>query len=93
MIEKILKPNGFVLYYQIANPDEPEGSPARYYQLTVSNEFWLHNGKDYGKICIGLDGKYDLNIDRAPVLSIVIENNASCGTPLAFGMNFYFAVF
>ncbi|CAG8736943.1 12029_t:CDS:2, partial [Rhizophagus irregularis] len=87
MIEKILKPNGFVLYYQIANPDEPEGSPARYYQLTVSNEFWLHNGKDYGKICIGLDGKYDLNIDRAPVLSIVIENNASCGTPLAFALS------
>ncbi|PKB97860.1 hypothetical protein RhiirA5_432384 [Rhizophagus irregularis] len=87
MIEKILKPNGFVLYYQIANPDEPEGSPARYYQLTVSNEFWLHNGKDYGKICIGLDGKYDLNIDRAPVLSIVIENNAGCGTPLAFALS------
>jgi hypothetical protein len=93
MIEKILKPNGFVLYYQIANPDEPEGSPARYYQLTVSDEFWLRNGRDYGKICVGLDGKYDLNIDRAPVLSIVVENNAGCGTPLAFGMNFYFAVF
>ncbi|CAB4408490.1 unnamed protein product [Rhizophagus irregularis] len=87
MVEKILKPNGFVLYYQIANPHEPEDSPARYYQLTVSDEFWLRNGRDFGKICIGLDGKYDLNIDRAPVLSIVVENNASCGTPLAFTLS------
>ena len=38
------------------------------------------------KNIIGLDGKYDLNIDHAPVLSIVVENNAGCGTPLAFGM-------
>jgi len=86
MVEKILKPNGFVLHYQIANPHEPENSPAKYYQLIVSDEFWLRNGRDFGKTCIGLDGKYDLNVDRAPVLSIVIENNAGCGTPLAFGM-------
>jgi hypothetical protein len=85
MVEKLLKPNGFVLHYQIANPNEPENSPARYYQLTVSDEFWLRNGRDFGKVCIGLDGKYDLNIDRAPVLSIIVENNAGCGTPLAFG--------
>jgi hypothetical protein len=88
MVEKTLKPNGFVLHYQIANPNEPENSPARYYQLTVSDEFWLRNGRDFGKICIGLDGKYDLNIDRAPILSIVVENNAGCGTPLAFGNYF-----
>jgi hypothetical protein len=31
MIEKILKPNGFVLHYQTANPSESENSPARYY--------------------------------------------------------------
>ena len=92
MVEKILKPNGFVLYYQVANSHEPENSSARYYQLTVSDEFWLRNGRDFGKICIGLDGKYDLNIDHAPVLSIVVENNAGCGTPLAFGMNFYYFI-
>ena len=87
MVENFLKPNGFVLHYQIANPDEPEDSSARYYQLTVSDEFWLRNGRDFGKICIGIDGKYDFNIDRAPVLSIVMENNAGCGMPLAFGNN------
>ncbi|GBC07762.1 hypothetical protein RclHR1_07680016 [Rhizophagus clarus] len=87
MIKKILKPNGFVLYYQMANPNEPEDSPARYYQLTVSDEFWLRNRRDFGKICVGLDGKYDPNIDRAPVLSIVVENNAGCRTPLAFALS------
>ena len=88
MVENILKPKGwFVLHYQIANQNEPENSPARYYQLTVSDEFWLRNGRDFGKICIGLDGKYDFNIDRAPVLSIVIKNSAGCGIPLAFGNN------
>src|SRR5687768_1571713 len=39
MIEKILKPNGFVLHYQVASPDEHESSLARYYQLTVSDDF------------------------------------------------------
>lgn len=52
MVEKLLKPSGFVLYYQIANLHEPEDSPSRYYQLTVSDEFWLQNGRDFGKICI-----------------------------------------
>jgi hypothetical protein len=58
IVKKLLKP-GFVLHYQIAKPNEPENSPARYYQLTVSDEFWLYNGRDFGKVCIGLDGKYD----------------------------------
>ena len=89
-IEKILKPNGFILYYQIADSHEPEDTPGRYYQLTVSDELWLRNGRDFGKNCIGLDGKYDLNIDYAPVLSIVLENSAGHGTPLAFGKYFIF---
>ena len=90
MVEQLLKPSGFVLYYQISNLHEPEDSPFRYYQLTVSDELWLRNGRDFGKICIGLDGKYDLNNDHAPVLSIVLENNAGHGTPLAFGKYFIF---
>ncbi|CAB4392942.1 unnamed protein product [Rhizophagus irregularis] len=32
------------------------------------------------------DGKYDLNLDRAPVLSIVTENSAGCGLPVAFAL-------
>src|SRR4051812_37354446 len=88
MFEKILKPNGFVLHYQIANPNEPENSPVRYYQLMVSDEFWLCNGRDSGKVCIGIDSKYDLNMDQAPVLSIIVENNAGCEMLLAFGNYF-----
>ncbi|CAG8739082.1 12853_t:CDS:2, partial [Funneliformis caledonium] len=33
-------------------------------------------GRDYGNICIGIDGKYDLNADYAPVLLIVLKNEA-----------------
>src|SRR5947199_6533740 len=60
MVKNSLKSSGAVLYYQVANSNEPENSQSRYYQLTVSDEFWLRNGRDFGKICIGLDGKYDL---------------------------------
>jgi len=45
----------------------------------------LKNARDCGKTCIGVDGKYDLNLDRAPVLSIIIENNSGHGLPIAFG--------
>ncbi|GBB93770.1 hypothetical protein RclHR1_22290001 [Rhizophagus clarus] len=75
LVNDILKPQGFILYYQIADVNQPVDSPERYYQLTISDEFWLRNARDYGKICIGIDGKYDLNLDRAPVLSIVTENS------------------
>ncbi|CAB4489722.1 unnamed protein product [Rhizophagus irregularis] len=34
---------------------------------------------------IEIDGKYDLNLDRTPVLSIVTENSVGCGLPIAFG--------
>ncbi|GBC02580.1 hypothetical protein RclHR1_00470010 [Rhizophagus clarus] len=40
-----------------------------------------------GKYCIGIDSKYDLNNDRAPVLAVVAENDAGFGTPLAFGLS------
>jgi hypothetical protein len=80
-----LKPHGYILYYQVADLSHPIDSSERYYQLTLSDEFWLKNGRDYGQICIGIDGKYDLNIDRAPVLSIVAENGVGHALPLAFG--------
>ena len=85
LVIDILKPHGFVLFYQIPDLTQPPDSSKRYYQLTVSNEFWLLNGRDFGKVCIGIDGKYDLNSDHAPVLSILVENAAGHGTPLAFG--------
>ncbi|CAB4495143.1 unnamed protein product [Rhizophagus irregularis] len=69
-----------------ADINQPADSPDRYYQLTISDEFWLKNARNYGKICIGIDGKYDLNLDRAPVLSIVTENSAGCGLPVAFAL-------
>jgi len=71
---EVLKPKGYVLYYQQPDISAPEDTTDRYYQLTVSDEFWLRNGRDYGQFYIGIDGKYDLNIDRAPVLTIIVEN-------------------
>ena len=84
MVNELLKSQGNILYYQTPDLDQPIESSDRYYQLTFSDEFWLKNGRDHGNICIGIDGKYDLNADRAPVLSIVLENGAGHGLPLAF---------
>jgi hypothetical protein len=85
LIKNKLKPQGFILHYQIADTSQPADSPDRYYQLVFSDEFWLKNARDYGRICFGIDGKYDLNLDRAPALSIVAENKAGHGLPIAFG--------
>ncbi|PKY58463.1 hypothetical protein RhiirA4_480396 [Rhizophagus irregularis] len=45
---------------------------------------FLKNGQKFRNSCIGLDGKYDLNNDHAPILIMIIENNIGCATPLAF---------
>lgn len=86
LVTEVLKSKGYVLYYQQPNLSLPEDSPERFYQLTLSDDFWLKNARDFGQTCVGIDGKYDLNLDRAPVLSIVVKNNAGFATPIAFGM-------
>ena len=85
MVIELLKPKGFVLYYQQPDVTKPESSSEDYYQLTLSHDFWLKNGKNFGQFCIGIDGKHDLNNDKAPILTFVVENNTGSGTPLAFG--------
>jgi hypothetical protein len=84
LVNELLKPKGYILYYQI--PDlSSETTSEHFYQLTLSDQLWLKNAQRYGQYCIGVDSKYDLNNDRAPVLAIVAENDAGFGTPLAFG--------
>ena len=85
LVNEILKPKGYVLYYQLSNLSSENTNSENFYQLTLSNQLWLKNAQRYGQNCIGIDSKYDLNNDRAPVLAIVVENNAGFGTPLAFG--------
>ncbi|CAB4387173.1 unnamed protein product [Rhizophagus irregularis] len=87
LFNEILKPKGNVLYYQQPNLSSSETSSERFYQLTLSNQLWLKNAQRYGKYCIGVDSKYDLNSDRAPVLAVVAENDAGFGTPLVFGLS------
>ncbi|PKB97279.1 hypothetical protein RhiirA5_468619 [Rhizophagus irregularis] len=86
LVMDVLKLKGFVLYYQQPDFSQPEDEK-QFYQLTLSNEFWLRNGKNFGQKCIGMDSKHDLNNDRAPVLVFVAENNSGSGTPLAFGIS------
>ncbi|CAG8592531.1 2075_t:CDS:2, partial [Funneliformis caledonium] len=81
---EVLKLKGYILYYQQPDPLQSE-EEKQFYQLTLSNEFWLRNGKKFGQNCIGMDSKHDLNNDRTPVLVLVTENNSDSGTPLAFG--------
>ena len=85
LVNELLKPKGFVLYYQQPDLSSAETSPEHFYQLTLSDQLWLKNAQRYGKYCIGVDSKYDLNNDRAPVFAVVAENDAGFGTPLAFG--------
>ncbi|PKK67602.1 hypothetical protein RhiirC2_713979 [Rhizophagus irregularis] len=74
--------NGYILYYQ--QPDlSAETSSEHFYQLTLSDRLWLKYAQRYGRNCIGIDSKYDLNNDT-PVLAIVAENSAGFGPPLAF---------
>ncbi|KAF0450146.1 proteophosphoglycan ppg4 [Gigaspora margarita] len=82
-----LKEQGKVLYYQCGDTSATENSFERYYQLTVSDEMWLKQGRDCGQFCFGIDGNYDLNNEKAPVLAIVIEDQAGYGSPLAFGLS------
>lgn len=91
LVNEILKPKGYILYYQQPDLSFSETRLEHFYQLTLSDQLWLKNAQRYGKYCIGVDSKYDLNNDRAPVLAIVAENDAGFGTPLAFGKkNFKF---
>ncbi|UZO21775.1 uncharacterized protein OCT59_014160 [Rhizophagus irregularis] len=87
LVNEILKPKGNVLYYQQPNLSSSETSSEHFYQLTLSNQLWLKNAQRYGKYCIGVDSKYDLNSDRTPVLAVVAENDAGFGTPLVFGLS------
>ncbi|CAG8664811.1 12325_t:CDS:2, partial [Cetraspora pellucida] len=65
----------------------PENSSKQYYQLIVSDKMWLKLGHDYDQFCFRIDGKYDLNNKKTPVLAIVIENQAGYRSSLAFGLN------
>ncbi len=85
LVNEILKPKGYILYYQQPDLSSAETCLEHFYQLTLSDQLWLKNAQRYGNYCIGVDSKYDLNNDHAPVLAIVAENDAEFGTPLAFG--------
>ncbi|RIB23534.1 hypothetical protein C2G38_2242639 [Gigaspora rosea] len=87
LINSELKNQGKVLYYQRYYSSAPENSPECYYKLTVSDEMWLQQGRDCGYFCFGIDGKYDLNNEKVPVLAIVIEDQAGYGSLLAFGLS------
>ncbi|RIB02447.1 hypothetical protein C2G38_2227816 [Gigaspora rosea] len=65
-----LKEQGKMLYYQCGDTFATINSFERYYQLTISDEIWLKQGRDCGQFCFGIDGKYDLNNEKAPVLAI-----------------------
>ncbi|CAG8560299.1 22759_t:CDS:2, partial [Cetraspora pellucida] len=47
----------------------------------------LSQGHDYRQFCFRIDGKYDLNSESAPVLFIVIKDQAEYGSSLAFGFS------
>ena len=82
-----LKERGFVLHYQQPEDNAPKDHSDHYYQLTVSDDLWLKQARDCGTFCFGVDGKYDLNNDAAPVLSLVVEDQAGYGSPIAFGLS------
>ncbi|CAG8836935.1 25725_t:CDS:1, partial [Racocetra persica] len=76
-----------ILYYQQPNMNVPENNSDHYYQLTLSDDLWLQQTRDFGSFCFGIDGKYDLDSDGAPILSLVVEDNAGYRTSIAFGLS------
>ena len=93
LVNEILKPKGYILYYQQPDLSFAETSSEHYYQLTLSDQLWLKNAQRYGQYCIGVDSKYDLNNDRAPIFAVVAENDVRFGTPLAFGKKYLKSAF
>ncbi|CAG8507221.1 8491_t:CDS:2 [Scutellospora calospora] len=83
----IFKEKGFVLYYQQEDQSFPSNSPEHYYQLTISDNMWLEQARNYGSFCFGIDAKYDLNNDRAPIHSLVVEDCGNWGTPIGFALS------
>ncbi|CAG8809035.1 27064_t:CDS:2, partial [Racocetra persica] len=79
--------SGAILYYQQPNINVPENNSDHYYQLTLSDDLWLQQAHDFGSFCFGIDGKYNLNSDGAPILSLVIKDNAGYRTSIAFGLS------
>ncbi|CAG8697434.1 288_t:CDS:2, partial [Gigaspora rosea] len=65
----------------------PSNSPEHYYQLTVSDNMWLEQARDYGLFCFGINAKYDLNNNQAPIHSLVVENCENWGTPIGFALS------
>lgn len=87
MVTGHLKAMGAVLHYQQPDLEASEDNPEHYYQLTLSDDLWLQQARDCGSFCFGIDGKYDLNSDGAPILTVVVEDQAGYGTPIAFGLS------
>ncbi|CAG8566056.1 19700_t:CDS:2 [Racocetra persica] len=61
------------------------------YQLVTTDlkeQDKLKQGYDCGHFCFEIDEKYNLNNKKAPVLAIVIENQADYGSLLAFALVF-----
>ncbi|CAG8783678.1 4946_t:CDS:2, partial [Gigaspora rosea] len=61
-------------------------------QSSICNDIKLRqlierDTRNLGSFCFGIDGKYDLNSSNAPILSLVVEDNAGFGTPIAFGVS------
>ncbi|CAG8450024.1 15505_t:CDS:2, partial [Acaulospora morrowiae] len=86
-IQDLLKPRGHVLYYQNPDLSADENSADRYYQLIVSDDYWLMNGRDFGQHYLCIDGNNELNMDRATVLTIAVETLSGHSTPLAFALS------
>ncbi|CAG8765878.1 19734_t:CDS:2 [Cetraspora pellucida] len=75
-----LKEKGFVLYYQQEDQNFSLNSPKHYYQLTVSDNMWLEQARDY-------DAKYDLNNNQALIHTLVVEDGGNWGTPIGFALS------
>ncbi|CAG8707260.1 6602_t:CDS:2 [Cetraspora pellucida] len=56
-------------------------------ELKIQGKVLYYQCHDYGQFCFEIDGKYDLNNEGAPVLSIVIKDQAGYDSPLAFSFS------
>ncbi|CAG8579519.1 2465_t:CDS:2 [Gigaspora rosea] len=65
----------------------PLNSLEHYYQLTVSDNMWLEQARDYGLFCFGINTKYNLNNNCAPINTLVVEDEENWGMPIGFALS------
>ncbi|KAF0438404.1 proteophosphoglycan ppg4 [Gigaspora margarita] len=69
LVNSVLKEKGVVLYYQQADINASEDSSNHYYQLTLSNDLWLEQARDFGSFALVSMAKLSTGLEFMRILN------------------------